>query len=160
MRQMTDDLRPLSATEEKVLRTLPEAIDALLKAWDEDLTRRHGLSQVEYTALRVLSEADGQGRQLSLLAEDCLQSLSAMSRTVDRLEARGLVERRRGSSDRRAVRAVLTERGASVLKEAGPEHLRLVRRTLFDQLEGIDLSAMAEVLRRIVEGAQRARAVR
>jgi DNA-binding MarR family transcriptional regulator len=138
--------QPLTQDEEAVVRTLPVAIRALLRRWDADLVASSGLSQVEYTVLRVLSESEHETCQLSRLAEECQQSLSAVSRTVGRLEAAGLVERRRSATDGRVADAVLTRPGRRRLKAAWPDHLRSVRRHFFDHMAGVDLAALAAAL--------------
>ncbi|WP_285653261.1 MarR family winged helix-turn-helix transcriptional regulator [Actinomycetospora sp. NBRC 106375] len=146
---------PLTGEEETVLRALPAAIRALLRRWDADLEATHGLSHVEYTVLRLLSESDGRACQLARLAEGAQQSLSAVGRTVGRLEADGLVTRRPAARDGRATEAVLTDAGLERLRAAWPDLLASVRRSFFDHLGDVDLDALGRALTEIAETAAR-----
>lgn len=116
----------------------------MFAVWEADLMRRHGLSRIEFTVLQRLAEEPDRSAQLSPLAVAAQQSLSAMSRTVGRLESRGFAERHRCDADGRAARAVLTKDGLAKYRQARRDHLAIVRRTLLDQLSDVDLAAVAE----------------
>jgi len=147
--------RPLDAAEEAVLRALQPAILELMRRWDADLVKDQKISVTEYNVLRILSEAESGRLRMSELAAECHQSLSAVSRTVGRLERDDLVRRERSSADARGADAVLTRAGRRRLERAWPAHLRSVRRSLFDHLSGLDLEALARSLRSIADGADR-----
>ena len=140
---------PLSTEEEALLRSMGHAMKLLLRAFDADLAREHGMSQTEYDVLRHLSEAPDCTIRLSHLAGACQQSLSGLSRTVGRLESTGLVRREQAPNDARSFNAVLTDAGLARLEEAWPGHLASVRRHLFDKLDGIDLAVLATAFDRI-----------
>jgi len=140
---------PLSTEEEALLRSMGHAMKLLLRAFDADLVREHGMSQTEYDVLRHLSEAPDCTIRLSHLAGACQQSLSGISRTVGRLESTGLVRREHAPNDARGFNAVLTAAGLARLEEAWPGHLSSVRRHLFDKLEGVDLAVLAAAFDRI-----------
>jgi DNA-binding MarR family transcriptional regulator len=92
-----------------------------------------------------LSEAPEHTLGLSNLAACCQESLSAISRTVGRLEAQGLVRRERSTRDARAYNAVLTDAGLKRYEDATPTHNVSLRRYLFDHLDGIDLDALQRI---------------
>jgi DNA-binding MarR family transcriptional regulator len=140
---------PRTAQEHKVIRGLHAAFVAMMRQFDADLRREHRLSHTEYIALDWLSEAPDRTMGLSDLAARCQQSLSAISRSVGRLEAQGLLRRVQSTRDARAYNAVLTDAGLQRYKEATPTHNISLRRYLFDQLEGIDLDALGDALQRI-----------
>jgi DNA-binding MarR family transcriptional regulator len=71
---------------------------------------RLGLTPNDSRALTTLDEAPG--RTLRALAEEWQCDASTVTWIVDRLEAKGLAERRPHPSDRRARLVVLTPRGA------------------------------------------------
>jgi DNA-binding MarR family transcriptional regulator len=144
--------KPLSSREEALIRALFPAILELTRRCDADLVREHGMSQTEYRVLQVLSEAEGRRVRMSDLAAACHQSLSAVSRTVGRLEKDALVRREQSASDARSAEAVLTSGGLERLQTAWPTHLRSVRRAFLDHLEGFDVSALARSLERIAAG--------
>jgi len=140
---------PLTADEEALLRSLSPAMKVLVRAFGADLIREQGMSSTEYSVLMFLSEAPGRTLRLSDLAGRCQQSLSAVSRTVGRLEATGLVRREQAPHDARSFNAVLTDAGLSRLQEAWPTHVASVRRHLFDNLDGLDLHALATAFEHI-----------
>jgi DNA-binding MarR family transcriptional regulator len=125
----------------------------MMRQFDADLQREHQLSLTEYIALDWLSEAPDRTLGLSDLAARCQQSLSAISRTVGRLEAQGLVRREQSTRDARAYNAVLTNAGLKRYDEATPTHNISLRRYLFDHLDGIDLDALGDALQCITAAA-------
>jgi DNA-binding MarR family transcriptional regulator len=140
---------PRTAQEHKVIRALHAAFMTMMRQFDADLRRDHQLSHTEYIALDWLAEAPDRTMGLSDLAASCQQSLSAISRSVARLETQGLVRRVQSTRDARAYNAVLTDAGLKRYREATPTHNISLRRYLFDQLEGIDLDALGDALQRI-----------
>src|SRR4051794_28379604 len=75
--------------------------ERLMHELDAELQRRHDLSLAEFEALLQLSEAPERRMRMADLAEAALLTRSGVSRLVDRLEGRGLVERSRCPSDAR-----------------------------------------------------------
>ena len=146
---------PRTAQELTVIRSLHAAFMSMMRQFDADLQREHRLSHTEYVAMDWLSEAPDRTLGLSDLAARCQQSLSAISRTVGRLEAQGLVRREQSTRDARAYNAVLTEAGLKRYNEATPTHNVSLRRYLFDNLTGIDLDAFGDALQRIIAAADR-----
>jgi DNA-binding MarR family transcriptional regulator len=147
--------RPLDAREEALVRALQPALRELMRRMDDDLSRNHHMSQTEYVVLMHLSEAPGRRLALSELAGECHQSLSAISRTVGRLERDGCVEREQGATDGRSFEAVLTDHGLERLQEAWPTHLRSVRRSFLDHLQGVDIEALTRALAAMARGEDR-----
>jgi DNA-binding MarR family transcriptional regulator len=78
----------------------------------------------EYDVLFTLSRCPSGWLRLNELNDNVLLSQSSLSRLVDRLEKRGLVERMPAPDDGRGVLLKLTEEGAAVQKEIGREHVR------------------------------------
>ena len=144
---------PMNTGEFKVIRALHPAFVSMMRRIDTDLQREHHMSHAEYIALMFLSEAPDRTLGLSELARRCQQSLSAISRTVGRMEAQGLVRREQSDRDARAYNAVLTDTGLARLQQATPGHVDSLRRHLFDHLDGVDLDALAEAFERIAVAA-------
>lgn len=136
-----------------MIESLHSAFLAMMREFDADLQREHRLSHTEYIALMWLSEAPDRALGLSDLAARCQQSLSAISRTVGRLDAQGLVRREQSTRDARACNAVLTDAGQERYDRATPTHNSSLRRYLFEHLEGIDLDALGSALQRITAAA-------
>ena len=138
-----------------MIRALHAAFWSMTRQFDADLQREHRLSHTEYVALDWLAEAPDRTLGLSELAARCQQSLSAISRTVGRLETQGLVRREQSARDARAYNAVLTDAGLKRYQEATPTHNVSLRRYLFDQLGDIDLDEFGDALHRITAAADR-----
>ena len=95
-----------------------------------------------------LAAADERRLRLSRLAADTGLSLSRVSRIVDTLEARALVERRPCPSDARAINAHLTDAGLMLAREAQATHFADVQRRFFDHLEADEVALLARLFSR------------
>jgi DNA-binding MarR family transcriptional regulator len=146
-------VRPRTAEELKLIRGFNTALNAVMRQFDADLQREHRLSHTEYVVLDWLAESPEHTLGLSDLAARCLQSLSATSRTVGRMEAQGLVRREQSTLDARAFNAVLTDAGLKRYREATPTHDQSLHRYFIDHLDGIDLETLSDALHRIIAAA-------
>ena len=122
---------PSSASERTISSDGLAAWRAFLRAHSTMLRRigrdldEAGLPPLSwYDVLAALRDApDGQLRQVEL-AERVLLSNSGLSRLVDRIEARGLVERTSCPSDRRSFHVRLTPDGREMLELMWPVYAR------------------------------------
>lgn len=114
---------------------------------DAELRDEHGLSFGEYDVLLRLARGFPE-RSLGMteLAQRVMISPSGLTRVVDGLEAKGLVERRRDAGDARVVLACLTEQGRRRLRKAAQTHLRGIRRHFTDRLSETQLRDVASAL--------------
>ncbi len=96
---------------------------------EEPVWRENGLSMREYDVLYTLAKCEAPAR-LGELQQGVLLSQPALSRLVDRLEARGLVARNSDQTDGRAVRVALTTEGGRLQQTVGRSHARSVEREL------------------------------
>jgi len=87
------------------------------------------LSMREYDVLYTLSKCPEPVR-LSELNRHVLLSQPALSRMVDRLTERGLVERQSDPVDGRGVRLSLTAAGRALQRQVGRSHARSVARAM------------------------------
>src|SRR6476660_4519751 len=78
----------------------------------------------EYDVLFTLSRCPSGRLRLNELNDHVLLSQSSLSRLVDRLEKRGLVERMPAPNDGRGVLLKLTDAGAELQKQIGREQVR------------------------------------
>lgn len=139
---------PLSPTEERAWRALARAFIVVPRLLEAEIHDAHGVTMTEYFVLVNLSEAPDRSLRMSELADRGAMSLSAISRVVDGLVRRGLVERARCPSDGRGLLAVLTDAGLACLEEVYPTHLRGVRERVIRHLAGLDLDQLAEAVGR------------
>lgn len=91
------------------------------------------VSMREYDVLYTLSKCPGLLRMNELNAH-VLLSQPALSRLVDRLITRGLLERTTDPADRRAVLVGLTDEGRSRQRHLGRRHARGVARAVTEEL--------------------------
>jgi DNA-binding MarR family transcriptional regulator len=143
------DLAALDAEESSFWRPLTRIITVLPRALDDQFLPETGLTMTDYTVLVELSEAPDTLLRISALASATALSLSRISRVVDDLTRRGLVEKRRCAEDGRASNAVITEAGLVKLKAAYPGHLARVRASVFAHLSPDDIRAAGPVLARL-----------
>jgi len=87
------------------------------------------VSMREYDVLYTLSKCREPIR-ISELHRHVLLSQPALSRMVDRLVRRGLIERQPDPADGRSVRLSLTSAGRTVQRQVGRQHARSVARGL------------------------------
>jgi MarR family 2-MHQ and catechol resistance regulon transcriptional repressor len=88
----------------------------------------HGLGLSEFEVLMRLGRSPGRQLRMSDLATQANLSSSGLTRLVDRLERRGLVERRACPTDGRGSFAAATDTGAALLAAVLPGHLALIDR--------------------------------
>ena len=101
-------------TERPLFTSLARAT-LMLESLQQECLEPIGVTFVEYSVLRVL--IDGT-MSLSRLAEAAVRTTGGMTKIVDRLERRGLVERTPDPSDRRGVLIGLTEEGRELSGKA------------------------------------------
>lgn len=106
-----------------------------------------GLSTAKLTVLTELVNAN-QPLSLSELANRVSCVRSNMTQLVDRLESDGLVARVDDPSDRRAVRAAITDEGRQ-RQAAGAAQVSKLEAEFADALAGEDRAALARILREI-----------
>jgi len=106
----------------------------------------------EFDVLSALRR-DGAPYEMSptaLVAETMVTS-GTMTNRIDRLVARGLVERRTDEADRRGVRVAMTDRGRAHV-DAAIETLLQAERLILDRLSEADRKGLEDSLRLLAEG--------
>ena len=127
-----------------------DAWEALLSA-HASLIRRFSAEEVwedismkEYDVLYTLSKCPEPIR-LTDLNQHVLLSQPALSRLVDRLASRGLVQRIADSRDLRTVRLALTEDGRVLQRRVGRRHARSVARAMRSELTPDELDQLTAI---------------
>lgn len=104
----------------------------------------------EYDVLFTLSRCPSGWLRLNELNDHILLSQSSLSRLVERLEKRGLVERMPAPDDGRGVLLKLTEAGSDLQKQIGRMHVRDIEALMTPSLtaaEQRELLRLTEKLR-------------
>ncbi|MEV6232742.1 MarR family transcriptional regulator [Saccharopolyspora shandongensis] len=132
-----------------VWRSMMEVHAAVLHEIEVDLANKHGLSLNEFDALINIPAAGVRFRELT---DRVILSQSALSRLVDRLEARGFVVRLGAEGDSRAVELELTDEGKKLVRSSARTNAAAVERAFADRLSGAELEYLYEVFSRLLGG--------
>lgn len=143
------DVAPLDADEDRLWRNLMRLVITVPRTMSDDLERAGGLNGSEYSILMHLSETRGQELRMSDLAELTALSPSRITRIVDDLAGRKMVDKRRCPNDGRSMLASLTKAGLASLEQAYPDHLASVRRMIFDNLTPSESTRVGRVLQKL-----------
>lgn len=142
----------LSESEQRAWGGLLRVHRELVVQLDEELRREHGLPLTSYDVLVQLENAPDRQLRMSELADAVLLSRSGLTRLVERLERKRLLERRECPDDARGAFAVLTEDGANALAEARKTHLAGVRRRFLERFDDRELQRLGDAWGRVLAG--------
>jgi DNA-binding MarR family transcriptional regulator len=107
--------KPFKSLEEEAFLALARTADQL-QGRVAEMLKPHQLSPTQYNALRILRGAGPKGLPCSQIGERMINRDPDITRLLDRLERRGLVERAREHGDRRVVTARATAAALELLK--------------------------------------------
>ena len=107
----------------------------------------HGVTPAQWQALVVLWERDGIVQRD--LAEKISIEQATLTRTLDRMERDGFVERRRDERDRRRIRVFVTAKGFSLINSLVPEALGVLAQAMEGFSES-ETDLLRGFLRRII----------
>lgn len=79
--------------------------------------KQFDITTPQFNLLRILRGQHPNPATVNLLIERMLDKSSNASRIVDKLESKGLVDRKQCSKDRRAVDVLITKKGLDILAE-------------------------------------------
>ena len=124
----------------RLMGSLQRHLDRRLQAGD--------LTAMQLGPLLLL--AAGKGTTAAQLARCLNIDTGAMTRMIDRLEAKGLVQRTRSAADRRVVHLELTEAGACTVAD-NSEHLAAVLNLHLAGFTDAELAQLMSLLRRLID---------
>jgi len=133
---MTTTTSPLRPLDQQICFTLYATSMAITRAY-KPLLDALGLTYPQYLVLNVLGEGDGA--TIGAIAARLDLESSTVTPLVKRLEAAGLVARRRGLEDERRVEVTMTEAGRALLGRSGCLNDTLLERS---GMAGEDLGAL------------------
>jgi DNA-binding MarR family transcriptional regulator len=152
---MADDPPPrrrLGELELRAWRALLYTYSLVVPALDRDLIAAQGLTLNQFEILTWLRRAGKRGIRMSDLASRVVLSPSGVTRAVDQLERKGLVERCAFEGDRRGNLATLTVEGRAALRKATIVHVRGLRDHFLDHLSRTELEHLATALEGVLKG--------
>ena len=145
--------KPFRSLEDEAYLNLLRTADALLRK-EVELLKEFGLSPTQYNALRILRGAGDEGVTCGELSDRMLTKDPDVTRLIDRLEGRGLLQRARSDQDRRVVRTRITAAGLDVLARLDEPSDRWTRGQL-GHLTKTELRDFIRLLERARAGAAR-----
>jgi DNA-binding MarR family transcriptional regulator len=137
--------RRFDSLEQEVFLNLWRTYDRL-RAFEDDLFAKHDLTPQQYNALRLLRSAHPEALQTLDLAARLVSRAPDITRMLDKLGARGLIERDRPSDNRRVVRIRITDAGLKLLHDL-QEPIADCHRQQLGHLSRAKLTALAALLR-------------
>lgn len=155
--------QPDSAVQREIRQTRPfqsrsqEGVVALLRT--VDLVRRglgrvvesHGITLQQYNVLRILRGAGNAGLPTLDIAQRMIEQAPGVTRLLDRLEAKGLVRRKRCPQDRRQVLCFATPAALRLLEDLNAPMDRADREAL-GMLDPAQLDTLIGLLDRVRAG--------
>lgn len=112
------------------------------------LQERVGLTLSENLVLCQIAMAHGGELQMAAISDQLHLGKSAITKTVDRLEARDLVARRRDATDRRIVYAMVSSAGADLFRRAQPAFVEEVL-SLMSPLTAAEVRQLRRMLEKL-----------
>ena len=127
----------------RTFEILQQRVSAFLKTYQ--------LTPTQYNLLRILRGAGGDGVTCSQACERMMTSDPDITRLLDRLEARWLIERERSKKDRRVVITKSTANGLALVNEIDKPMSDLLR-GLVGHVGTAKLHGLIETLESLREG--------
>jgi DNA-binding MarR family transcriptional regulator len=140
--QPTPKHHELSEREVSAWLGLLYAHSTLVKQVDAELLAAHRLPLSAHEILFRLSRAEDGHLSISELAGSVLVSPSRVSRLVDELAGRGLVERRSCPTDARVSHIVISDEGRALLDEADATLHAALRRHFVERLSRAEIAQL------------------
>ena len=130
-----------------------EVVDRVRIALNRELQHCVGLTLAENLVLCQVAMAPGSHLRMVDIAGNLTIGKSAVTKTVDRLEERGLIARERDPADRRTVYAALTAEGGRLFAAAQPAFAGAVQRYFASNLSEAEIRQLAGLPGRLLEQA-------
>lgn len=140
--------RPFPTKGQEALVGLMLTAESVRWAIDEVMTSQQGLTRQQYNVLRILRGAGTGGLPTLEIGDRMIERTPGITRLIDRLEGKGLVERTRCTEDRRQVLCQLTAKGAAAIAEL-EKPLRARERRIMSGLSETEITRLIRLLDRV-----------
>lgn len=114
-----EQTKPFKTKRQEALVAILRTAD-MVKRFLASGLREHDITGQQFNVLRILRGAGPGGIPTLSIPDRMIEQTPGITRLLDRLEERGLAERRRCTEDRRRVYCVITENGKRLLDELDP----------------------------------------
>jgi DNA-binding MarR family transcriptional regulator len=144
--------RRLDALEFRAWRVFIYTYATVVPTLDRELVRALDLSLNQFEVLTRLRLAGPSGLRMSDLASRMVLSPSGITRAVDQLERKGLVQRSVFEGDRRGSVATLTAKGRGLLRRATSVHVQALREHFLTHMSRTELEHLVTGLEAVLDG--------
>jgi DNA-binding MarR family transcriptional regulator len=117
-----------------------------LKALEEDLFATHQLSAQQYNTLRLLADVSPGTIPTLALGAKLISRAPDMTRMLDKLEQRKLIERERRAENRRVVEVGITSQGLKLLEKLA-EAVKECHRQQLGHMSASSLRLLVDLLK-------------
>jgi MarR family transcriptional regulator, organic hydroperoxide resistance regulator len=156
-RSLQEELKqniPFTSREQEAYLALLRTADALQTGVEAKL-KEFGLTGTQYNALRILRGAGPEGLPCREIGERMITHDPDITRLLNRLEDRGLVDRTRARQDRRVIYGKITATGLRLLREID-KPLEKFGREMLSHVGQKQLQQLIDLLE-LVRGGQKSR---
>jgi MarR family transcriptional regulator, organic hydroperoxide resistance regulator len=145
--------KPFPTKEQEATVTLLRTADVVRRIVGVTV-EQHGITVQQYNVLRILRGAGRAGLPTLEIAQRMIEQTPGITRLIDRLQTKKLVERERGSNDRRCVYCRITSAGMTLLGGLD-EPVRAATDAAFRGVSKRELANLVESLDRLRETIHR-----
>ena len=117
-----------------------------LRAFEDEMFARHGLTAQQYNALRLLQASHPRALPTLAIGTKLISRAPDITRLLDRLQDLGLVARHRPPENRRTVMVTITQAGLALLDKLA-EEVRACHHKQLGHLSPADMRTLVELLR-------------
>lgn len=143
--------KPFSSAEQEALLGLRLAAARVVEPWGKFLKTAAQMTNNQYNALRILRGSHPAMLSCNDIAERMIDRDPDITRLIDRLEKRGLVERFRSRRDRRVVEVCITKKGLAAVRGLDAHALRMPK-ALLGHLGVKRLRQLVSLLEGVISG--------
>ena len=129
----------------KLLVVLLKANHAVMDL-DRKNIRTYGLNPTEFAVLELLFHKGEQ--PIQQIGKRILLTSGSITYVVDKLEEKGLLERKRCPKDRRVIYAAITEKGKTLMRDVFPQHRQAVNE-MFKELTLEEKKELVSLLKKL-----------
>ncbi len=140
--------RPFASQQQEAFVGLLLAAEAVRWPVLDLLSGHDELTMQQYNVLRILRGAEPTGLPTLEIAGRMIERTPGVTRLIDRLERKDLVQRIRGTQDRRQVICRITAHGLELLRKLD-RPVERIESAVFAALDGSQLEVLLDLLNRV-----------
>ena len=142
---------PFTSQEQEVLLGLRVAAARIVEPWAQFLKTTAELTTHQYNVLRILRGSHPTRLTHTDIGDRMIGRDPDITRLIDRLERRGLVERIRSRRDRRVVEVGITDQGVALVRGLDV-HVQRMPKALLGHLGPDQLRHLKSLLETVIAG--------